>query len=115
MARASLCRAGWYAGLREFARLLPALSLRAAVHRAGKETGLQLNLVGTGRFELPTCRLGGDRSIHLSYVPALYFDSTSALAPSVRYPSGSAYPRSGSCAPRRTYFESRSAASGREP
>jgi hypothetical protein len=26
-------------------------------------------LVGTGRFELPTCRLGGDRSIHLSYVP----------------------------------------------
>ena len=27
-------------------------------------------LVGTGRFELPTCRLGGDRSIHLSYVPA---------------------------------------------
>ena len=27
------------------------------------------NLVGTGRFELPTCRLGGDRSIHLSYVP----------------------------------------------
>ena len=27
-------------------------------------------MVGTGRFELPTCRLGGDRSIHLSYVPA---------------------------------------------
>ncbi len=27
-------------------------------------------LVGTGRFELPTCRLGGDRSIQLSYVPA---------------------------------------------
>src|ERR1700677_1205075 len=26
-------------------------------------------LVGTGRFELPTCRLGGDRSIQLSYVP----------------------------------------------
>jgi hypothetical protein len=26
-------------------------------------------MVGTGRFELPTCRLGGDRSIHLSYVP----------------------------------------------
>jgi Phage integrase family len=26
-------------------------------------------VVGTGRFELPTCRLGGDRSIHLSYVP----------------------------------------------
>jgi hypothetical protein len=28
-------------------------------------------MVGTGRFELPTCRLGGGRSIHLSYVPAL--------------------------------------------
>ena len=26
-------------------------------------------VVGTGRFELPTCRLGGGRSIHLSYVP----------------------------------------------
>ena len=30
-------------------------------------------MVGTGRFELPTCRLGGDRSIHLSYVPAIPF------------------------------------------
>ena len=29
-------------------------------------------VVGTGRFELPTCRLGGDRSIHLSYVPAVF-------------------------------------------
>jgi hypothetical protein len=28
-------------------------------------------VVGTGRFELPTCRLGGDRSIHLSYVPTM--------------------------------------------
>ena len=28
-----------------------------------------VEVVGTGRFELPTCRLGGDRSIHLSYVP----------------------------------------------
>lgn len=28
-------------------------------------------MVGTGRFELPACRLGGGRSIHLSYVPAL--------------------------------------------
>ena len=26
-------------------------------------------LVGTGRFELPACRLGGGRSIHLSYDP----------------------------------------------
>ena len=29
-------------------------------------------VVGTGRFELPTCRLGGGRSIHLSYVPTSY-------------------------------------------
>lgn len=28
-----------------------------------------VEMVGTGRFELPACRLGGDRSIHLSYVP----------------------------------------------
>src|SRR5258706_10511616 len=28
-------------------------------------------VVGTGRFELPTCRLGGGRSIHLSYVPTI--------------------------------------------
>ena len=27
-------------------------------------------MVGTGRFELPACRLGGGRSIQLSYVPA---------------------------------------------
>ncbi len=27
------------------------------------------DLVGTGRFELPACRLGGGCSIHLSYVP----------------------------------------------
>ncbi len=26
-------------------------------------------MVGTGRFELPACRLGGGRSIQLSYVP----------------------------------------------
>ena len=26
-------------------------------------------VVGTSRFELLTCRLGGDRSIQLSYVP----------------------------------------------
>ncbi len=29
-------------------------------------------MVGTGRFELPTCRLGGGRSIHLSYVPIFF-------------------------------------------
>ena len=28
-------------------------------------------VVGTGRFELPTFRLGGGCSIQLSYVPAL--------------------------------------------
>ena len=33
--------------------------------------GLGDCLVGTGRFELPACRLGGGRSIQLSYVPAL--------------------------------------------
>src|SRR5579885_1594740 len=33
-------------------------------------------VVGTGGFEPPTCRLGGDRSIHLSYVPLpLHFTS----------------------------------------
>ena len=29
-------------------------------------------VVGTGGFEPPTCRLGGDRSIHLSYVPTSF-------------------------------------------
>ena len=38
-------------------------------------------MVGTGRFELPTFRLGGGRSIQLSYVPtewaanAFYFSN----------------------------------------
>ena len=32
---------------------------------------MEKDLVGTGRFELPTCRLGGGRSIQLSYVPTL--------------------------------------------
>jgi pimeloyl-ACP methyl ester carboxylesterase len=32
-------------------------------------------MVGTGRFELPTCRLGGGRSIHLSYVPTAIQDT----------------------------------------
>ena len=31
-------------------------------------------MVGTGRFELPTCRLGGGRSIHLSYVPTCQYN-----------------------------------------
>jgi hypothetical protein len=38
-------------------------------------------MVGTGRFELPTCRLGGDRSIHLSYVPEVYISILPALQP----------------------------------
>src|ERR1017187_365615 len=37
--------------------------------RAGEYSQGVRSLVGTGRFELPTCRLGGGRSIHLSYVP----------------------------------------------
>ena len=40
------------------------------------------SLVGTGRFELPTCRLGGGRSIHLSYVPT-HKDCTLRVAFSV--------------------------------
>jgi hypothetical protein len=35
----------------------------------GVEPNLRGAVVGTGRFELPTCRLGGGRSIQLSYVP----------------------------------------------
>ena len=44
-------------------------------------------LVGTGRFELPTCRLGGDRSIHLSYVPATgkYNNATDAAKAQIKY------------------------------
>src|SRR5579872_2512000 len=45
--------------------------------REGQTVNYQTNpsrqeLVGTGRFELPTCRLGGGRSIHLSYVPVSF-------------------------------------------
>ena len=35
-------------------------------------------MVGTGRVELPTCRLGGDRSIHTELRPHNHSDSTSA-------------------------------------
>ena len=44
--------------------------LRLCAPRAAASLLALRSLVGTGRFELPTCRLGGDRSIHLSYVPA---------------------------------------------
>ena len=43
----------------------------AALLVAGRGYQYFYGMVGTGRFELPTCRLGGGRSIHLSYVPAL--------------------------------------------
>ena len=49
-----------------------------------KERGREdREVVGTGRFELPTCRLGGDRSIQLSYVPAstIVADSDHATRP----------------------------------
>src|ERR1700734_2423339 len=45
---------------------------RLIVFRAATVSESVRNLVGTGRFELPPCRLGGDRSIHLSYVPERY-------------------------------------------
>ena len=57
-----------------------AQQLRYGVFRVVRHVGSRSRLiitcragcmVGTGRFELPTCRLGGDRSIHLSYVPTV--------------------------------------------
>ena len=43
-------------------------------------------MVGTGRFELPACRLGGGRSIQLSYVPnsALILPALQTLAADIR-------------------------------
>ena len=40
------------------------------------------DVVGTGRFELPACRLGGDRSIQLSYVPTFNAHPSSGPVPS---------------------------------
>src|SRR5580700_10190850 len=44
-------------------------------------------MVGTGRFELPTCRLGGGRSIQLSYVPTSFasFDFSALVRGSQRH------------------------------
>src|ERR1700677_5046233 len=53
---------------------------RLIVFRAATVSESVRNLVGTGRFELPTCRLGGDRSIHLSYVPEGYISILSMRA-----------------------------------
>ena len=72
------------------------------------------SLVGTGRFELPTCRLGGGRSIHLSYVPT-HKDCTVREVPKAgfspdlccRYRAGSASPRTRYGAPLRRLLRSR--------
>src|ERR1039457_6038984 len=52
------------------------------------------SLVGTGRFELPTCRLGGGRSIHLSYVPThpdcTFKGPSFSSTPCSQYPGGNA-------------------------
>jgi hypothetical protein len=45
------------------------MKLRAITPPEIADPGFAGRVVGTSRFELPTCRLGGDRSIHLSYVP----------------------------------------------
>ena len=36
-------------------------------------------MVGMGRFELPACRLGGDRSIQLSYIPTFFYLTAQTL------------------------------------
>ena len=62
--------------------------------RIGVDTS-RAGVVGTGRFELPTCRLGGDRSIQLSYVPACpSIVASQAFVPDVA--AGSACRRNGS-------------------
>ena len=45
--------------------------------------------MGTSRFELLTCRLGGGRSIHLSYVPMVFMITGSG--PSAQCPDEIAY------------------------
>ena len=74
-----------------------------------------IRLVGTGRFELPTCRLGGDRSIHLSYVPTVLLIVPSA-GPLRQCRCGSACRRSGSAAPprRRSRWPPQVGARGRD-
>src|SRR5438132_4372085 len=64
---------------------------RAAAQESAQETTIRSirdcciwllgarEVVGTGGFEPPTCRLGGDRSIHLSYVPG-WFHCTVTIA-----------------------------------
>jgi hypothetical protein len=50
---------------------LNALSAQFGGRRTHRSDDAGAQVVGTGRLELPTCRLGGDRSIHLSYVPTV--------------------------------------------
>ena len=50
-------------------------------------------VVGTGRFELPTFRLGGGRSIQLSYVPAGFSIYCSVSDLSLQCPYGNAFLR----------------------
>jgi hypothetical protein len=47
---------------------------RVEKYSCRKDTA-RAGLVGTGGFEPPTCRLGGGRSIQLSYVPANHTSS----------------------------------------
>jgi hypothetical protein len=49
-------------------------------------------MVGTGRFELPTCRLGGGRSIHLSYVPTVLSIVAGLRRRAVRWRRGAVQP-----------------------
>ncbi len=63
-------------------------------------------MVGTGRFELPTCRLGGDRSIHLSYVPGTYIVASRHVRRAVCQSPETPQPRDCAQAAKRLHAES---------